>query len=102
MGLLGVSFAIVYGVVSVSFTLWCLAWFGRRWTGLVPMVARAGRASYATYLLHPVVLTSVMVGLWWVPLVAPLKLVLVALVGVPLCFLAGYAATRAPGLRRVL
>jgi len=59
----GVVFALVYGVVSVSFTLWCLAWFNRRWTGQRPWSERAGRASYATYLLHPLVLTGVMIAL---------------------------------------
>ena len=26
-----VSFAVLYGVVSIAFTLWCLAWVRRRW-----------------------------------------------------------------------
>lgn len=26
-----VSFAILYGVVSVAFSVWCLAWVRRRW-----------------------------------------------------------------------
>ena len=63
----GVAFALVYGAVSVSFSLWCLSWFRRRWTGHRPWSQRAGRASYATYLLHPLALTGVMVALSWLP-----------------------------------
>ena len=98
----GVAFALVYGLTSVSFSLWCLSWFRRRWTGHRPWSQRAGRASYATYLIHPLVLTSVMVALWWVPGGPEAKCLLVVVVGVPICFAAGDALTRLPGLRRVV
>lgn len=98
----GDAFALVYGLVSVSFTMWCLAWFQRRWNRHRPWSQRAGRASYATYLLHPLVLTSVMVALAWVPGGPEAKFLLVVALGVPTCFLVGDAATRFPGLRRVL
>jgi peptidoglycan/LPS O-acetylase OafA/YrhL len=98
----GIAFALVYGLVSVSFTLWCLGWFRRRWTGRRNWSELAGRASYATYVLHPVVLTGVMVACWWMPLGPELKFLLVVAVGVPACFLAGHAFSRVPGVRRVL
>jgi peptidoglycan/LPS O-acetylase OafA/YrhL len=98
----GVAFALAYGVVSISFSLWCLSWFRRRWTGHRPWSQRAGRASYATYLLHPLVLTGVMLALSWLPGGPEVKFVLVVVTGVPLCFLAGSVVTRLPGLRRVL
>ena len=44
--------------MSIAFTLWCLAWVRRRWPNHGPLMAKAGRGSYATYLLHPVVLVS--------------------------------------------
>jgi glucans biosynthesis protein C len=98
----GALFALVYGVVSIAFSLWCLSWFRRRWTGHRSWSQRAGRASYATYLLHPLVLTSVMVALGALPGGPEVKFLLVVAVGVPICFLAGYALTRVPGLRRML
>lgn len=97
-----VSFALLYGVVSIAFTLWCLAWVRRRWPSHGPLVAMAGRGSYATYLLHPVVLVSVMLAFRMVPLGAELKFVLVSLVAVPVCFAVGYAVTRLPGVGRVV
>jgi glucans biosynthesis protein C len=40
-----VSFAILYGVVSIAFTLWCLAWLRRRWPTHGPLLTKAGRGS---------------------------------------------------------
>jgi fucose 4-O-acetylase-like acetyltransferase len=97
-----VSFAILYGVVSIAFTLWCLAWLRRRWPSHGRLMAKAGRGSYATYLLHPVVLVSVMLAFRVVPVGAEAKFVLVSAVGVPVCFAVGYAATRLPGVGRVV
>lgn len=97
-----VSFAVFYGVVSVTFSLWCLAWVRRRWPTHGPLMAKAGRGSYAAYLLHPVVLVAVMLALRSVPLGAQAKFVLVSVVAVPLCFAVGYVVTRLPGVRRVV
>lgn len=98
----GLLFAVLYGVVSVSFSLWSLAWFRRRWTTHRLWLEKAGRASYATYLLHPLVLTGVMVGLGWVPLGPELKFFLVAVIAVPACFVVGHLVTRMPGGRLLL
>lgn len=96
------SFATLYGVVSVTFSLWCLAWVRRRWPTHGPLMAKAGRGSYATYVVHPVVLVSVMLAFRVVPLGPELKFLLVAVVAVPVCFAVGYAVTRLPGVGRVV
>lgn len=96
------SFAALYGVVSVTFSLWCLAWVRRRWPTHGPLMAKAGRGSYATYVVHPVVLVSVMLAFRVVPLGPELKFLLVAVVAVPVCFAVGYAITRLPGVGRVV
>jgi hypothetical protein len=97
-----VSFATLYAVVSVTFTLWCLAWVRRRWPTHGPLMAKAGRGSYAAYLLHPVVLVSIMLAVRAVPLGAEPKFVIVSAVALPVCFAVGYAVTRLPGVGRVL
>jgi fucose 4-O-acetylase-like acetyltransferase len=95
-------FAVLDGVVAVSLTVWALAWVRRRWPGHGPLVGKAARASYATYVLHPLVLTTVMV-LWApVPLPPEVKFVLVSALGVAVCFAVGYGATKVPGVSRVL
>jgi hypothetical protein len=96
------AFALLDGVIAVTGTLWFLSWLRRRWPahGVVP--GQAARASYATYFIHPLVLTAVMVLFAWVALAPEVKFVLVAAAGVAACFTAGYALTRVPGISKVL
>jgi peptidoglycan/LPS O-acetylase OafA/YrhL len=61
-----------------------------------------GRASYATYYLHPLVLTAIMVLFASRALAPELKFLALAVVAVPVCYLAGYAATRVAGISKVL
>ena len=91
---------VLYGIISVAFTLWFTVLIRARWSGGGPVRARAGRASYATYVLHPLVLTAIMVLFASLALAPELKFLVVAVVAVPVCFLAGYAATRVPGIPR--
>jgi len=93
---------VLYGVISVAFTVWVTAMIRVRWSGDGPLRARARRASYATYVLHPLVLTAIMVLFAALPLAPELAFLAVAVVAVPVCYLAGYAATRVPGISRVL
>jgi peptidoglycan/LPS O-acetylase OafA/YrhL len=64
--------------------------------------ARAGRASYATHVLHPLVLTAIMMLFAPLALAPELTFLIVAVVAVPVCFLAGHVATRVPGISKAL
>ncbi len=94
--------AVLYGIISVAFTVWFTALIRTRWSGDGPLRARAGRASYAAYVLHPLVLTAIMVLFASLALAPELTFLAVAVVAVPVCFLAGYTATRAPGISKAL
>jgi hypothetical protein len=93
---------ILYGVISVAFSVWFTALIRARWSGDGPLRVRTGRASYATYVLHPLVLTAIMVVFASLALAPELTFMAVAIVAVPACFLAGYAATWVPGISKVL
>ena len=93
---------VLYGIISVAFTVWFTALIRARWPGHGPLRARAGRASYATYVLHPLVLTAIMVVFTSLALAPELTFLVVAVVAVPACFLAGYAVTRVPGISKLL
>jgi len=93
---------VLYGFISVAFTVWFTAMIRARWSGDGPLRARAGRASYPTYVLHPLVLTAIMVLFASLALAPELMFLAVIVVAVPVCFLAGYAATRVPGISKVL
>lgn len=94
--------AALYGIISVAFTVWFTALIRARWSGDGPLRARAGRASYAAYVLHPLLLTAIMVLFASLALAPELTFLAVAVVAVPACYLAGYAATRIPGISKVL
>jgi glucan biosynthesis protein C len=96
------AFAVLDGVIAVSGTLWFTAWLRHRWPSHGPLAGKAARASYATYLTHPLVLTAVMVAFASAPLAPEIKFVLAATAGVAACFTAGYALTRLPGISKVL
>jgi acyltransferase-like protein len=96
------AFALLDGVIAVTGTLWFLSWLRRRWPAHGVMLGKAARASYATYVTHPLVLTSVMVAFAPVALAPEIKFVLVAAAGVAACFAVGYALTRVPGISKVL
>lgn len=99
---LTVLLAALTGVIGVSWTVWAVAWLRLRFNRQGGLLRKAGRASYATYLIHPLVLTSVMVLLADLPLAAAVKVVLVFVVVVRACFAAGYVLTRLPGVSAVL
>ena len=69
---------------------------------LLTLLAVAGRASYATYFVHPLVLTTPMMLFSSIPVEPGIKFALVAAVAVPVCFGFGYALTRLPGISKVL
>ena len=94
--------AVLDGILAVAWTVWCTAWFQRRWNRHGVLMAKAGRASYATYVLHPLVLTTLMVLFAVVTLAPALKFLTLSVLAVPACFLVGYALTRMPGVSRVL
>ncbi len=95
------ALAVLYGAISVTWTLWCVAWLRRRWPSQGAMLARAGRASYTTYFMHPVILTAIMVLFASLALAPELKCLVVTAAKVPVCFALGYAITRVPGISKV-
>lgn len=97
-----VAFAVVAGVVGVTASMWVTTWFRRRWDQAGPLARRAGRGSYAAYLIHPIVLVLLSLACFPLPLPPEVKFLLVAGVGVPATFALGYGLTRIPGLRRVV
>jgi fucose 4-O-acetylase-like acetyltransferase len=94
--------AVLYAIISVAFTVWFTALIRARWSGGGPLRARAGRASYPAYVLSDLVITAIAVAFASLALAPELKYLIVAAVAVPACYLIGYAATRVPGISKVL
>jgi glucans biosynthesis protein C len=94
--------AVLYGIISVTYAVWFTATIRARWSGSGPLRARAGQASYASYFLHPLVVTAIMVAFASLALAPELKFLIVAVAGVPACFLVGFAMTRIPRISKAL
>lgn len=97
-----IAVAVLDGFVAVSFTVWFVVWFRGHWPRHGALVGEAARASYATYFIHPLVITAVMLAVAPVDLGAWAKFVLVSAVSVPASFAVGYGLTRLPGVSKVL
>jgi glucan biosynthesis protein C len=95
-------FAFLVGTVAVCGCLWLVGWLRRRWVGQSPLLVRAGRAAYATYMFHPPVLVALSLLAQPLPMPPELKFLLVAVLGVPTCFTVGYMLTHLPKVNRVL
>jgi hypothetical protein len=94
--------ALLDGVIAVSGTVAVVAALRRRWRREGPLLSVAAKASYATYVSHPLSLTILMVLLAPLALAPELKFLVLAPVAVPACFAVGYGLTRIPGLSGVL
>lgn len=94
--------ALLDGAIAVCGTLWLVAWLRDRWSSRGTLFAMAGRASYAAYFIHPLVLTMLSVLLAPIVLAPELKFVVVAPLAVPAIFAVGYALRRLPGISKVL
>ncbi len=96
------AFALWEQGVGMAIVITLLAWF-RRKLNRQGVIARAmSGASYATYVLHPVVLVLIGLALSGVHLDLALKFLLVAPVAISLSFLAGHLLRKLPLAREVL
>jgi peptidoglycan/LPS O-acetylase OafA/YrhL len=94
--------AVLEGVGAVALSLWLVAWFRRRWDRPGPLAQRAGRGSYAAYVLHPPVLVLLSLLARPLPVTPEGKFVLVAATGVAGAFAVGIGLTRLPIVSRLL
>ncbi len=94
------AFAVVTGAVAVTLGIWIIAWYQRRWDHAGSIARRAGRGSYAAYVVHPTVLVALSLAVQALPATPESKFLLVAALGVPAVFIVGYGLTRIPVVGR--
>ena len=92
---------VIEGVLTVSVSIWLLAWFRRRWTQHGPVAQAAGRGSYGAYVFHALVIVLIAVALRAVPVAAEIKFVTVACLGVLVSFTLAWLLTQIRPVRRV-
>ncbi len=95
-------FAWCDGTIAVAGGLWLVATLRHRHPRASWWRAAAARSSYATYVIHPLVLVALMVLIRDWAVAPEAKLLVVAPLGVLAAFATGFALTRLPGVRRIL
>lgn len=100
--LLAAALALVESVLAVFGPLWALDVARRRLDRPLWRGAELSRAAYAAFMVQAPVLIGLAAALRPVPVVAEVKTVVVAAVGVVVSFWLGVLLVRVPGLRRVL
>lgn len=95
-------FTLCDGVVAVAGSLWLIAALRAHRPSDAPWRAAAARSSYATYVIHPLVVVALMAPLRGWSVAPETKLLAVAPIAVVAAYAAGYLLTRIPGVRRVV
>jgi glucans biosynthesis protein C len=97
-----VALPLVEGVLAVGMSVWAFEWFRRRWDHAGSLAQALGRASYATYLVHPPIVVGFSLALRSVALPGEVKFVLVAVASLVGAFAVGWLLTRCRLFARVL
>ena len=95
-------FAWCDGTIAVAGGLWLVATLRHRQPRASWWRAATARSSYATYVIHPLVLVTLMVLIRHWPVAPETKFLVVAPLGVLIAYATGFALTRLPGVRRLL
>jgi len=93
---------VIEGTLAVSMSLWAVDWFRGRWNRTTAVARRAGRASFAAYLVHAPITVMLAVALREIAVPAEVKLLVVLPTAVVASFALGWLLTRSHIVGRVL
>ncbi len=94
--------AVLEGTVLVTVSVWVLDLFQRRLDHRGPLGTAMGRAAFAAFLVHQLVLVGLVLASHHVAWPPELKYVVVATLGVAVSFAVGAVLVRVPGLSRIV
>lgn len=89
-------------VTGVSISMFLLSYGARAWTAPSNAVKTLSRATYATYIFHPIVIVAICVLMKPVAIDPAGKLLILALTALPLCFVLASALTRVPVVKEII
>jgi fucose 4-O-acetylase-like acetyltransferase len=99
---LSLAYSLWEGFMGVAMVITVLIWVRDRFNRQGRLLRAMSAASYAVYVLHPLLIVPLALALSGVRLDLGLKFVLVAPLAVVLCFLVGHFVRRLPLVRNVL
>jgi glucan biosynthesis protein C len=99
---LSLAYSMWEGVMCVAMSITVLVWFRSRFNRQGQLARAMSGASYAVYVLHPLVIVPLAIALNGLRLGPAATFVLAAPLAVALCFAVGYAVRKLPLVRSVL
>ncbi len=99
---LSFAYSLWEAFIGVALVIGVSVWFRDRCDRQGKLVREMSGASYAVYILHPLVIVPLALSLSGVRLDLGFKFALLAPLAVALCFVAGYWVRMLPGMRRIL
>lgn len=96
------AFAVLEGTIMVTVSLWLVDLFQRRLNHQGRLARELGRAAYAAFLVHQIILVGLVIASRQLPWPPELKYLTVCLLGVACSFGVGAAVVRLPGVRRIV
>lgn len=94
--------ALLEGPIVVCLSLWFVDVFQRRVNRQGPLAIQLGRAAYATFFIHQLVLVGLVLAVRQVSWPPEVEFLSVAVLGVAVSFGLGMALVRLPGISRIL
>jgi fucose 4-O-acetylase-like acetyltransferase len=98
---LALAYSLWEGAMCVAMSITVLVWFRSRFDHQGALARAMSGASYAVYVLHPLVIVPLAIALSPLPLDPALKFLLVTPLAVALCFTGAYLIRKLPLVRRV-
>jgi glucan biosynthesis protein C len=99
---LALAYSMWEGVMCVAMSITVLVWFRSRFNRQGRLARAMSGASYAVYVLHPLLIVPLAIALSGLQMPLALKFILVAPLAVALCFTVGYYIRKLPLVRNVL
>jgi surface polysaccharide O-acyltransferase-like enzyme len=99
---LSLAYSLWEGFIGVALVITVLVWARERFNRQGRLLKSMSAASYAVYVLHPLLIVPLALGLSDVPLGLSLKFLVFTPLAVALCFLAGHLIRKLPLLKSFL
>ncbi len=99
---LSLAYSSWEALIGVALLIWVFAWFRGRLNHQGSLVRVISPATYAVYLLHPLIIVPLALALSQLRLSLELKFILFTPPALAICFLAGHLVRMVPGIRKIL
>ena len=98
---LSLAYSIWEGFTCLAMVITVLAWFRQRFNHQGRLVRAMSEASFAVYVLHPIIIVSLALALSGIPINPTLMFLIAAPLAVALCYIIAYYFRKLPLVRNI-